>query len=182
MLRSPCPSPWACSIICRQEVFCKRGQTHGGCDQYPESVRPHASGGEMVSLLEREKLLCTQSRAWKTRILYHHSPAQRHWLPAYRARAVLHYPRYPHPLAQDAGLQHPVRARHRPRGHRHPERGGEAIAPRGSDAPRPRQREVLRARVGLGTRVRRGYPHAVPAAGMLPSTGAAPASRWTKAM
>ncbi len=79
----------------------------------------------------------TPSRTRGRRLLHHRHPAaQRHRRPAHGPRAQQHLPGHPHPLAPHAGLQHALGARHRPRRHRHAERGRAAtLADEGNSPP-----------------------------------------------
>ena len=53
--------------------------------------------------------------------------------------------------------QHAVAARHRPCRHRHPDGGGAQTGRRGHQLPRPRPREIRRARLGVEGAIRRHH-------------------------
>ena len=67
-------------------------------------------------------------------LLDRHPAAQRHRRPAHGPRPERHHPGRAHALPPHARRQRLLAAGHRPRRHRHPERGGEAAARRGPDA------------------------------------------------
>ncbi len=79
----------------------------------------------------------------------------------------------------ECGVQHPVGARDRPRGHRHAEDGRAPLEDREEDPPRPRTREVPRARVGVEGRLGRHASTSSSASGFLVRLERANASRWT---
>ena len=88
--------------------------------------------------------------------------AQRHRRAAHGPRAPARDRRHGHPHEADAGLQHALPARLRPRGHLDAERRRERARQRGHVAPGARPRGVRRARVGVAARVRRQDPGPVP--------------------
>ena len=89
--------------------------------------------------------------------------AERDRRPAPRPRAPALARRHDRAHAPDAGLQRPLPARLRPRGHLDAERGREAPRDRGEDAAGPRPRGVRGARLGVAARVRRQDHVPVPA-------------------
>ena len=92
--------------------------------------------------------------------------AQRDRRAAHGARAERRDPGHADPAARHAGLRDAVDLRHRPRRHRHPERGGEGAAEGRAVAPRPGTRGLRGARLGVASRVRRRDHPAVQAAGL----------------
>ena len=79
----------------------------------------------------------------------------------------------------DAGVQHPLPARHRPRRHRHPEQGRAAACRGGPDPSRPRARGVPEARLGSGKSSTAARSSTSSSAWASRSTGSASGSQWT---
>src|SRR5438309_10796267 len=119
----------------------------------------------MVSAVELARIL--QAARRRPKVLHNHSAAQCYWLASYWARALLHDSRRPDQMEAYAGLQHVVRARDRPRRHRHSERARKTTEEGRAYTARLGPREIRRAHLAVGSRVRRRHPLPASAARLL---------------
>ena len=108
----------------------------------------------------QERLFHAEPDPARAALLHRHPAAQRHRQAAHGPRPERLDPGRAHALPPHAGRERLLAGGHRPRRHRHAERGGEDAARGGPHQGRPGARGVRRARVGVAPRVRRHHHRA----------------------
>ena len=143
------------------------GRTAAG----PLRTRAGRAGGHRA-LDGRARVQCLPRRP-RAALRGDDAAAQRHRRPAHGARHGQRDAGPADPLAPDAGRQHAVDGRHRPRRHRHP--GGDRAAPAGAggqDPPRHRTRRAGAAHLGVEGPLPAAHRRAAARHGLLVRLGA----------
>ena len=123
----------------------------------PKAYDPEPVEERWYATLGGGRLVPSRGQPRRRAVLHRDPAAQRHRLAAHGPRLRALADRRHHPPEADAGLRRPLAAGHRPRRHRHPERGRAGAGQGGPRPPRDRPRGLRRA--GLGLEGRAGRPH-----------------------
>ncbi len=149
-------------------------------EQAAENLRPDRRRGQVVRRVGGARAVPRRPRGGRRALLHRDPAAERDRHPAHGPRPQQHDPGHPGPLAPHAGPQRGLDARHRPRRHRHAERGGARPARRRARPARTSAARPSSSGSGSGARSTAAPSSTSSSSWAPPATGSASASPWTR--